>query len=587
MKGATNYFKLYSERGLPIQEAYYLAEFNYFLTGDPAVFEMIDALRLEICRLGNRAPYSDSDAVEYCRKYMEQAGFYEEEVPYLFFPHCSFYGNDKMPLEQRVRNNVDYFGLYQTGAVSLHEAYVLAKNKEYLLFDERMLTMIFAIEDLIMEDCRMIPSLGSSVASFMRNKGYRFRDENKDFYIPFKASEEPEGDADAVKEPLSPSIGCSFESFDAYDVYSSNVHVRDEAIVYCHGGAFKYGDKGDNKEFLTALAEKTSMRVYSVGYRNLDEARKIRTMVDDIGGVIGQITAKDHVKRFHLIGASSGAYLAWILSVMTSNPGRFDSACDYSIVSVILLCGYFVFNEKDSITQALYLYPTFQDFPKEIKDVDMDYYGYRLPSVMMISGEEDGCLEDSKVLYEALKRAKNTDVEMVVLKSDGDKADHCFMVHNPNCAISKKAINCIRAFIGKKEYKESAELTKLSYGGNPVKEFRFFGPSTAEELCDLQEYVCDEGILKFYRYMGGCAVINQNGEIRIFSPRELLSKLSSNKFIGLIPIGTIKDQGMLFASADGKISLFEEKDFDPENPVAAKKIKQWDDIGSLLQFDLK
>lgn len=587
MKGVTNYFDLYSSRGLPIQEAYFLAEFNYYLTGDPAVFEMIESLRLEICRLGNRAPYSDSDAVEYCRKYMEKAGFYEEEVRYLFFPHCSFYGNHKMRLEQYVRNNVDYYGLYRTGAVSLHEAYVLAKNKEYLLFDERMLTMIFAIEDLIMEECRSDPSLGNSVASYMRNKGYRFRSEEKDFYIPFKASEEPDGENDAVKEPVGPSIGCSFESFDAYDVYSSNIHIRDEAIVYCHGGAFKYGDKGDNKEFLTALAEKTSMRVYSVGYRNLDEARKIRTMIDDIDGVISQITAKDKIKRFHLIGASSGAYLAWILSILTSNPGKFDTSSDYSIVSAILLSGYFVFNEKDSITQALYLYPTFQDFPKEIKDVDMNYHGYRLPPVMLISGEEDGCLEDCKVLYNAVKRSKMTEVEMVVLKSDDDKADHCFMVHRPNSGISKKALNCIRAFISKKECKESAELSKLSYGANPIKEFRFFGPSTAEELCDLQEHIGDEGILQFYRYMGGCAVINQNGEIRIFSPKELLSKLSSNKFIGLIPIGSIKDQGLLFASRDGKISLFEEKSFDPENPNAATKIKQWDGIGSLLQFDLK
>ena len=448
--------------------------------------------------------------------------------------------------------------------------------------------MIFAIEDLIMEECRRDPSFGDSVDSFMRNKGYRFRSMKRDFYIPFKASEEYGGENDAGKEPVGSCLGCSFESFDAYDVYSSNIHVRDEAVVYCHGGAFKYGDKGDNKEFLTALAKKTSMRVYSVGYRNLDEARKIRTMVDDIAGVISQITEKDKIKRFHLIGASSGAYLAWILSILASNPGKFDTDCDYSIVSVILLSGYFVFNEKDSITQALLLYPTFQDFPKEIKDVDMDYHSYRLPPVMLISGEEDGCLEDSKVLYEAVKRSKRTEVEMVVLKSAGDKADHCFMIHRPDCGISKKAINCIDVFIRKKEYKEeTAELSKLSYGANPISEFRFFGPSTAEELCDLQEHVADEGILKFYRYMGGCAVINQNGAIRIFSPKELLSKLSSNKFIGLIPIGSIKDQGLLFASSNGKISLFDEKSFDPENPGAAKKIKQWDDIESLLQFDLR
>jgi len=588
MKGITNYFELYSVHGLPIQEAYYIAGFNYFLTKDPAVFEMIEALQSEICRLKNRAPYSDEDAADYCVKIMEKTGYYEEESPNVFFPKYSFYGNEKNPPEQRIRNNVDYYGLYQTGAVSLHEALVLAKNKAYLINDDRMLTMIFAIEDKIMEECRRNPSLGDSVASYMQGKGYRFKEESKDFYVPVIPGEEKEPEKKPVGKTVKTSSGCIITSCDAYDVYSVLNPVRDEAIIYCHGGAFRDGDKGDNPEFLTALAEKTSMRVYSVGFRNLDEARKIRTMVDDISGVISLISAKDAVKRFHLVGASSGAYLAWILSLMLSNPRKFDVGYDYSVSSAVLLSGYFLFDKEHPLIQSLYLFPTFQDFPEELKSVDMDYSGYWIPPVLLITGDKDGCLNESKALYNAVKSSNGTDIEMFILNSEDDKADHCFMIERPDSAIAKDTIARICAFIGRRYSKAGTVAPKHDQGANPVKGLKFFGPPKPEEMSDLEEHIKDEGLLRFYRYSAGCVVVNQNGEIRIFTPSELFMMITlNNRLAGLLQIGTIKDKGLLFASTDGKIIMFDKKSFDPLNPDSAKKIGQWDSIQSLLQLDLK
>ena len=78
MKGKTDYTALYRDHGLPLAEAYYLAEFNYFITKDPAVYETVQALRNEICRVNNRAPYSDEDTIDYCRRYMEKQGYSEE-----------------------------------------------------------------------------------------------------------------------------------------------------------------------------------------------------------------------------------------------------------------------------------------------------------------------------------------------------------------------------------------------------------------------------------------------------------------------------------------------------------------------------
>ena len=591
MKRNTDYPALYRDHGLPLAEAYYLAEFNYFITKDPLVYEMVQTIRLEICKENNRSPYTDEEAADYCRRYMEKHGYSDEGHQLIFCPVRNFYENDKKPADERVRNEVDYFALYHEGFVSLHEAYVLAKNKAYLVLDEHMLTMIYAIEDLIAEEG--LKEYGNSVIEyFMNRKGFKCGNSAKDFYVPCKPGEKfavktqtEEAKAEEEK-PSDPAKVYDFERHDAYDVYLPMFAGKEEAIVYCHGGAFKYGDKGDNPGFLAALAERTWMRVYSVGYRNLDEARKIKTMIDDIAAVIDTIAKKDSVSRFHLVGASSGAYLIWILSLMISNAAKYDITCDYKIGSVILLSGFFLFKDDHPLTKSLFLYPTFQGFPKELKNVEMDYHGFLIPPVLLITGEDDGCFEDSKTLYDAVKRTEGTDIEMIVLKSGAEKADHCFMTERPEMAISKKAISCIHAFIGKKDYKVKAELKSLAYSGMPIKGLKFFGPPSAEEISDLQEFISDTKLLSFFRCSAGCVVVNQNGEIHIYSPAELIKRKLTNNFIGLFPIGEIKDKGYLYAADDGKIILFRAKKFDPERPGAAKKINQWDDIGSLLQINL-
>ncbi len=589
MKGHTDYLALYRDHGLPLAEAYYLAEFNYFITKDPLVYEMVQAIRLEICKENNRSPYTDEEAADYCRRYMEKQGYSDEERPLIFCPERNYNENDKLPEDQRVRNSVEYYEFSHEGYVSLAEAYVLAKNKSYLLWDDHMLTMIYAIEALILEE-KSNETGNRAIDFFMESKGYVYGSDEKAFFVPSvpAGNNTAEEKAEEKKEekPSAPVCNYIIEKHDAYDVYLPLNAKTSEAIVYCHGGAFKYGDKGDNPGFLAALAERTGMRVYSVGYRNLDEARKIKTMIDDIAAVIDTIAKKDSVSRFHLAGASSGAYLIWILSLMISNAAKYDITCDYKIGSVILLSGFFLFKDNHPLTKSLFLYPTFQGFPKELKNVEMDYHGYLIPPVLLITGEDDGCFEDSKTLYDAVKRTEGTDIEMIVLKSGAEKADHCFMTERPEMAISKKAISCIHAFIGKKDYKVKAELESLAYSGMPIKGLKFFGPPSAEEISDLQEFISDTKLLSFFRCSAGCVVVNQNGEIHIYSPAELIKRKLTNNFIGLFPIGEIKDKGYLYASDDGKIILFRAEKFDPERPGAAKKINQWDDIGSLLQINL-
>lgn len=232
-----------------------------------------------------------------------------------------------------------------------------------------------------------------------------------------------------------------------YDLYYCDGTDSDTAIIYCHGGAFRYGDKGDNRDFLAALAEKLSMRVYSVGYRNLDEARSIINMIKDIRESIESIVKEDSISHFHIMGASSGAYLVWILTIMASNTEKFNVSFDYMVDSVTLISGYLLFKKVDPITRMLCLFPSFQGFPQDIKRVDMDYSGYNLPPVLLITGKDDGCLEDSKVLYETVKKTNRTKIELRVINSQTDKADHCFISKRPYTEESKQAYEYMHSFI--------------------------------------------------------------------------------------------------------------------------------------------
>ncbi len=146
----TNYYELYRKYGLPLEEAYYLAEFNYHITRDSAVKGMVMTLRKEIRHTSIHN--IDENDIDICRKFMTERGYYDIVEPFVFQSSCNIYANNKRPDNQKIRNNVNYLKMYRKGLVSLREAYVLAKNKNFLFFDSSMLGMIFSIENEIFED---------------------------------------------------------------------------------------------------------------------------------------------------------------------------------------------------------------------------------------------------------------------------------------------------------------------------------------------------------------------------------------------------------------------------------------------------
>ena len=220
----------------------------------------------------------------------------------------------------------------------------------------------------------------------------------------------------------------------------------EEAVFYCHGGAFRYGSSNDDASFLSALSEATHMRVYSAEFRNIDDARSIRGMVDDVLRDIEAIAADNNVKRIHLMGSSSGAYIAWITSLLLNNPERFGIKTSVNVESVTLISGFLLFNENDSITKYFRLFPAFQTI-REIKDIDMDYTDYNISRTLLITGDDDTCLIDSKTLHARLLEKDPTLSKMIIASSKEESVGHCFLTEHPDSSTSRNVMKEIKEFI--------------------------------------------------------------------------------------------------------------------------------------------
>lgn len=146
----TYYYELYHKHGLPLEEAYYLAEFKNYITQSPVVKDMVLGLRKEIC--SNQVHFQSETEGDICRRYMREKGYLDVQVHFVFQPRCDFYNNYRQPDNLKTRNKINYLELYKKGHVSLREAYVLAKNKNFLLYDNSMLSMIYAIENEIFKE---------------------------------------------------------------------------------------------------------------------------------------------------------------------------------------------------------------------------------------------------------------------------------------------------------------------------------------------------------------------------------------------------------------------------------------------------
>ena len=91
---------------------------------------MVKALREEICNVSMH--FGDENTEDICKRYMNEKGFFYYDRPNIYIPVCNYYGNHEKPYDQRVRNKVNYYKMYQDGLISVEEAYVIEDE----IFDE-------------------------------------------------------------------------------------------------------------------------------------------------------------------------------------------------------------------------------------------------------------------------------------------------------------------------------------------------------------------------------------------------------------------------------------------------------------------
>lgn len=233
-------------------------------------------------------------------------------------------------------------------------------------------------------------------------------------------------------------------SYDGY-IFESN---KDVAVIYCHGGAFCYGDKRTDSEFVSCLAEELDISVFSLDYRNLESARTLYNMVSDIIECLKDIHKRFGIKNIHLCANSSGAYLALAAMIQINNHRKYNLQIEFEIASAILISGYYFFKEGDSITRYLRLYPAFQGFPEDLLMLERDYAGLDICPCLLISGDRDGCLEDSVIIHRCLQM--NNDPQNVIYvqaSSSQEEASHSYIVNSPQSELARQTYKVIRDFL--------------------------------------------------------------------------------------------------------------------------------------------
>lgn len=271
-----------------------------------------------------------------------------------------------------------------------------------------------------------------------------------------------------------------------------------ETVIYCHGGAFRYGSCEHNRAFLEELALKSSMPVYSVGFRNIDDARMLYAMVADITSSINAIVRETRCSTVHLVGDSSGAYLALVTLLNALNHDHFGPRAIFNVKSVTLICGYLDFRENDSITSYFVQYPAFQYLPNELRKVlEADYSNIDLPHLQLITGDMDPCREDMESLCERITSTRpSADLEVIFAEStEEDAADHCFPIYKPNSTIGERAVCEMASFINSHAIRivpfdevSDAQLVNYYMSSSVKVGMQFNQSGSCSMSCSLREY---------------------------------------------------------------------------------------------------
>lgn len=227
----------------------------------------------------------------------------------------------------------------------------------------------------------------------------------------------------------------------------------EKVIFYTHGGGYGMGDLISSRALIAPIAKKTGIRVFSFEYRlapehpfpaAFDDAKKAYEYVLGQGYSPGNIIA---------FGESAGGGLAVSNILRLIAEGKEAPKCLVTISpwSDLTATGqtYFLNEDKDPLLRGKYLKRLADSYVGDdsplnpyISPAFASYYD-RFPPTLIQAGSDEVLLDDSKLLYNAMKDG-GVDVDIEIYP----KMWHVF--HIWQIEESDKAITAIDEFIKRK-----------------------------------------------------------------------------------------------------------------------------------------
>ena len=227
----------------------------------------------------------------------------------------------------------------------------------------------------------------------------------------------------------------------------------EKVIFYTHGGGYGMGDLISSRALIAPIAKKTGIRVFSFEYRlapehpfpaAFDDAKKAYEYVLGQGYSPGNIIA---------FGESAGGGLAVSNILRLIAEGKEAPKCLVTISpwSDLTATGqtYFLNEDKDPLLRGKYLKRLADSYVGDDSPLNpyispaFASYDDRFPPTLIQAGSDEVLLDDSKLLYNAMKDG-GVDVDIEIYQ----KMWHVF--HIWQIEESDKAITAIDEFIKRK-----------------------------------------------------------------------------------------------------------------------------------------
>ncbi len=190
-----------------------------------------------------------------------------------------------------------------------------------------------------------------------------------------------------------------------FDIFSPKVQPKAKrpAIVFAHGGCWKFGSPSQFHYHANQLAEKYGFFAVSVDYR-LSQEEKFPAGLSDVKCAVRWIRANAErlnidTEKIAICGGSAGGHLS---SMVALTPGEYEGDGGFNesshVNAAILFNGEFDMwdlVEKGSLTEAMYLFMgenalESPDIYDELSSIQKDFS--KAPPTLLLHGTKDTCV---------------------------------------------------------------------------------------------------------------------------------------------------------------------------------------------------